>query len=78
MNSLLKQIVKESHTLNVLYVEDHIETLEGMTMILEQMFHSIDTAINGEEALIHKKRSFTKWVRLVRLEVKRLEIMSKE
>ena len=46
-----KKVLKYTHDLNVLYVEDDTNLLEETLDILEDYFNSIDTANNGQIAL---------------------------
>jgi len=46
-----KELLKYTSNLNVLFIEDDEIILENTTDILEDYFKSIDTALNGEEAI---------------------------
>lgn len=55
----LKQLLKLTKDLNILYVEDDEAILEALSLYLSKLFHHIDTAINGVEALeLYKKNSY--------------------
>jgi len=47
----IKELIKYSETLNVLYVEDDENMREDTSEILEDYFDTLDTTINGQEAL---------------------------
>jgi len=47
----LDSIVKYTHSLNVLYIEDDIDLLEHLTSILQNLFASVDTSSDGQKAL---------------------------
>ena len=49
--SRMKEIIKKSLGLSLLYVEDNKDARESTLMVLESFFKDIDVAINGEDAL---------------------------
>lgn len=47
----LKSLIKLTKNLNILYAEDDEFIQEALTAYLKKLFHNIDTAKNGKEAL---------------------------
>jgi len=47
----LNSIVKYTHSLKVLFIEDDIDLLEHLTSILENLFSTVDTSNDGQQAL---------------------------
>jgi len=55
----LKELSGITSTLSVLYVEDDITLREQNNELFKELFHTIDVATDGEEALnLYKKQSF--------------------
>jgi len=51
MNNLMKMLNIEAKELDILYVEDDIDTQETITVLFESFFKSVDRAKDGVEAL---------------------------
>jgi len=51
----IEKIIKYSHNLKLLYVEDSLDARESTLLVLEEFFDNIVVAINGEEGLARFK-----------------------
>ena len=57
MNPNLKELVKYSKKLNILFIEDNNEVREQLYKLFKNFFDNIDKCFNGEEALQKYKES---------------------
>ncbi len=55
-----KELILYTKNLNLLFVEDHEELRENTTEILKNFFHSVDSAVNGRDALETYKEFYNK------------------
>lgn len=46
-----KELYKHTKDLNILYVEDDEKLLDETFDVFDDLFHSVDTAVNGQDAL---------------------------
>ena len=47
----LSKVMQQTKNLNLLLVEDDVDLCEGMKDVLGNLFHTVDGAFNGKEAL---------------------------
>lgn len=54
----LENIIKYTHSLSILYIEDDLDAQKHMSSILNKMYDKVDTAIDGKVALDTYKNYF--------------------